>query len=250
MRNLFLSGIILSLALAGCAHRAPLPPDPENLNAEIAAANATSEPADYLAERARNLLADCVEKSACDPDSIPSYAEALSREAIKLEPDNAVANVSCAIALAMQAQNMPVTQVYLSGMGAEMRDKAHKVLETEPDNPWAHGFLAVWNLETLRRGGEIGAGLLKASFDKGAAHYKAVEAEAPENLVLKWQYVRALAALDSQKYGAEIQRILGQIIAGKPTDKFEIAVWQRAEKLKTEMDQDEKQAETFARATM
>jgi len=119
-------------------------------------------------------------------------------------------------------------QMLRTGYGGRARDLALSVLDDEPDHAYAHGFLAVWNIEVLRRGGRLGALVMGASLEQGRYHYaKAIEV-APDDGALHWQWGRVLAATNPKKYQGEIDRALAASVASQRDDALEGVLQMRA----------------------
>lgn len=163
--------------------------------------------ADSLGRAARAVLADAVVSGQPETARLRE-AEMLARRAIAIEPHHVEGRLQLAIALSMQARAMSTREAMKSGYGGMARDLAEGVLRDDPDNAYAHGFLAVWNLEVVRRGGAIGSAFMGASVGKARQHYRAALADGPTDPSIHWQYARALAALDARKYDDAIEQCL------------------------------------------
>ena len=177
---------------------------------EDAAELAQAEPTpDRLAFTARSTLADAI--SAPDynpPDVLLEHAEHLARRALAQDPTHLEARLQLAFALSLKSRALSVRDIRRSGYGEETKSLVESVLEDDPGNVYAHGFLAVWHLEVRRRGGRIGASIMGASVKKARRHYQAATALAPHDASIHWQYARALAALNAKKYRGEIAQAL------------------------------------------
>lgn len=187
--------------------------------------------ADQFASEARSLLSWCVADGNCASPDIPKTAESYARKAVALDPTHIEGRVQLAIALSLQARDLPNDEARKGKYGERMRGYAEAVLDDDPDNEWAHGFLAVWNLEVMRRGGMVGAAVMGASYKNAEKHFKQLNAIAPDNLVLKWQYARALAALNPRKYEDEIVPLFRDVASAATNDPLEQAVQGRAASL-------------------
>lgn len=174
----------------------------------VSLADADASP-DTLAFTARCRLAEAV--SAPDyapPLELLSEAEQLARRALATAPDHVEARLQLAIALSLKARPLSARQAMRTGFGEEARQLAESILEDDPGNAYAHGFLAVWHLEVRRRGGALGASIMGASVNRGRQHYRAALASAPGDAAIHWQYARALAALNVKKYRNDIDDAL------------------------------------------
>ena len=189
----------------------------------------TSTQPDQLAFAARALLAQAI--SAPDhkpPLAIVERAEALARQALAADPHHTEARLQLAIALSLRARPLSTREARRTGFGEEARDLAQSVLEDDPDNSYAHGFLAVWHLEVRRRGGSIGASIMGASVSKARRHYQRAVAVAPHDGSIHWQYARALTALNPQKYRSEIDSVLDAAINCQSDSQLERVMQERA----------------------
>ena len=82
-------------------------------------------------------------------------------------------------------------------------------------------------------------------------HFAYAEKSAPDNLILRWQYARALAALDPERFDDEIRAQLQDVSTLTCQDQIEQAVQKRAEKLLGAIQQKQFAfAETFANTQM
>lgn len=171
--------------------------------------------ADSLGRAARAVLADAVVSGQPQTANLRE-AEMLARRAIALDPHHIEGRLQLAIALSMQARAMNPREAMDSGYGRQARELAEAVLEDDPNNAYAHGFLAVWNLEVVRRGGSLGAAFMGASVRKAREHYRQAIASGPTDPSIHWQYARALAALDARKYSETVEHCLEQAMRETP----------------------------------
>lgn len=164
---------------------------------------------DDLAFSARSLLAEAV--SAPDyapPKQLLEAAETKARAALALDPTHVEGRLQLAIALSLTARPLSNREAMRTGYAEEGKALADAVLVDDPDNTYAHGFLAVWHLEVRRRGGAIGASIMGASVRKARRHYEAATQIAPDDASIHWQYARALTALNAKRYRDEIRQTL------------------------------------------
>ena len=131
-------------------------------------------------------------------------AEGLARAALAEDRAHVEGRLQLAIALSLKSRLMTTREILKAGYGTEGRDLVQSVLKEQPDNAYAHGFMAVWNLEVMRKGGTLGAAWFGASKDKARQHFTAALASDPDNPALCWQYARALAAQDYRKHYDEV----------------------------------------------
>ncbi len=192
-----------------------------------------TESPDSLAFAARSLLAEAM--SAPDfvpPSDLITQAETYARAALAAAPDHIEGRLQLAIALSLRARPLSTREAMRTGFGEEARDLVEAVLEDDPHNPYAHGFLAVWHIEVRRRGGAFGASLLGASVKNARHHYQAAIAAAPEDASIHWQYARALAALNAKKYRGEIETGLQAALDCTADNSLEDVMRNRAEILR------------------
>lgn len=196
-----------------------------------ALAQQTASP-DHQAFAARSLLAEAMSA----PDFVPApdlldEAEAFAREALKTDPAHIEGRLQLAIALSLKARPMTTRDAMRTGYGDDAKALVESVLEDDPSNPYAHGFLAVWHLEVRRRGGSIGASMLGASVKQGRRHYETAIDASPGDAAIHWQYARALAALNTQRYKSEIETSLQAAVDCRIDNTLEGVMRGRAELL-------------------
>jgi hypothetical protein len=207
------------------------------------AANVAHTP-DNLAFAARSLLAEAMsaEDFIPPPDLIDQAAQ-LARDALLEAPEHVEARLQLAIALSLKTRPMTTRQTLRSGYGDEAKRLVESVLEDDPTNVYAHGFLSVWHIEVRRRGGAIGASMMGASVKKGRKHYQEAVALSPDDASVHWQYARALAALNARKYRSEISQVLAAADACVTDTKLERLMQARARSLQSVL-QSEKRSVT------
>jgi hypothetical protein len=203
--------------------------------------------ADDLAFAARALLAHCM-TSAAEPDAaIVDRASRDAEAALKIDPQHEEGRLQLAIALSLKSRAMDVLGAWNAGYGEKGRKLAKDVLKADPGNFYAHGFLAVWNVEVRRRGGALGAAFMGASLKEGRRHYEEAVELAPDDVGIHWQYGRALAALDVREHRDEIVRALEKAAAAGAGDHVERVMRERAVELLAVLKADRKAAQTLAR---
>jgi tetratricopeptide (TPR) repeat protein len=200
--------------------------------------SATMPTADNLAFSARSLLAEAVSApNYAPPPHLLDEAEAKAREAMALDPDHVEARLQLAIALSLKARPLSTRAAMRTGYGEEAKQLADAALRDEPENKYAHGFLAVWHLEVRRRGGAIGGSIMGASVRKARNHYQAAIQSAPDDASIHWQYARALTALNAKRHQDEIQTVLSTALDCQTETQLEGVMKQRAELLGAMLDQ-------------
>lgn len=187
---------------------------------------------DSLAFAARCLLAEAM--SAADyepPEALILRAEALARQAVAREPEHIEGRLQLAIALSLRARPMSTREAMRSGFGDEAKELVASVLEDDPENFYANGFMAVWNIEVVRRGGSFGSAIMGASVKKGHGFYASALAVERDDAATHWQYARALAALNARKYRGEIDAALSAALSAEAETELERVMQARAAKL-------------------
>ncbi len=211
----------------------------------------TRPSADNLAFAARAILAEAM--SAPDytpPQARVQQAETYARRAIAAAPDHIEARLQLAIALSLRARPLTTRQARKTGYGSQARTLAEAVLEDDPANTYAHGFLAVWNIEVVRRGGGFGSALLGASVRQGKRHYAAAIGIDAGDASVHWQYARALAALNAKKYRDDIDTALTAALVAAPDSELEAIMQRRARILKTALETQTRKASEQLAAEM
>lgn len=207
---------------------------------------AGTETADACALSARAMLAEAMSGPADPPEDLLHRALAEANAALALEPGHAEGRLQRAIALSLILRPMSTREARKTGWAEEARDLARSVLADDPDNVYAHGFLSVWNLEVVRRGGRIGSMIMGAGVSDGRAHYRAAVAAAPDDASIHWQWARALAALNARKYHDEVRAALDAALAAPVESELERVMQARAAMLKAELLRDDRRAEEIA----
>lgn len=189
--------------------------------------------ADAFAFAARSLLAEAMsDDTYTPPQDTVLTAERFARSAIEISPDHIEGRLQLAIALSLRARPLSLNEARRSNFGEESKALAMSVLRDDPDNPYAHGFMAVWHVEVRRRGGSIGASILGASVKKGRRHYQAAIAERGHDASIHWQYARALAGLNAKKYRGEIDAALSAAETCATESELEALMKSRADTLR------------------
>ena len=203
--------------------------------------------ADALALAARSLLAMGMCGDTQPPEALLNEAEFLAREAVALNPSHIEGRLQLAIALSLKARPMTTREAMRAGHGEASRDLVVAVLEDDPDNAYAHGLMAVWNIEVVRRGGSFGSAMMGASVRKGLRHYRDAASLSPDDASIHWQVARALTALDARKYRDEIDAALAAAQATDKDDALEVVMAERAQILATALvEQDRRSVEALA----
>ncbi len=206
--------------------------------------------ADDLAFAARSLLAHCMTGTATPDAGLLERATRDAEAALKIDPAHEEGRLQLAIALSLKSRDMDATAAWNAGYGEKGKKLAEGVLKTDPGNFYAHGFLAVWNLEVERRGGGMGAWMMGASLDAARKHYESARALAPDDVGIHWQYARALASLDLKGRLKEVNEALGRAIGSVATDHVEQVMQARAKQLSAAVVEDRDTAQQLARSLL
>lgn len=200
------------------------------------ASTANASDADSRAFAARVLLAEAVCADGQPPASLLQSALDEANQAIARQPGHIEGRLQKAIALSLISRPLSLNEARRSGWGEEARNLAEAVLAEDPENLYAHGFLAVWNVEVLRRGGPVGAMFMGASLDTAREHYRVASELAPGDAAIHWQWARVLAALNAKKYRGEIETSLAAALASPVDSELEQVMQDRARSLKQVLD--------------
>jgi hypothetical protein len=245
------------MALGFCLAAAAEPSPPE-LSAMFASgeylaaaqeAEAASS-ADNLAFAARSLLAQCMTGDHEPDPAMVDRAATDARKALAIDPRHEEGRLQLAIAISLKSRSMALMDAWYAGYGEEGRKLAEEVLAMDPGNFYAHGFLAVWNVEVRRRGGVLGASLLNASVEAGRKHYAIAAHLAPDDAGVHWQFARTLVALDAVRYGDEAAAILDRAMTASSEDHVQMVMKARATRLADALKGNRKAAQALARTLL
>ncbi|MCI4644385.1 MAG: hypothetical protein MRY64_06335 [Hyphomonadaceae bacterium] len=217
----FLLSLLIAGAVVGLAHgeetmaprQAAADAYAAGRYADAARIAVAADTADAYALAARAVLAEAMCQGAQPSDAVLTRAELLAAEALTRDPNHVEGRLQLAIALSLRMRPMSKMQAWRTGLGEEARELAEGVIRDDPANAYAHGFLAVWHVEVVRRGGSFGAAMMGASLEQAFNHYERARALAPNDAGLHWQMARALAAYDPEDYRGEIDAALARTLA-------------------------------------
>lgn len=202
---------------------------------------------DLLAFQARAVLAHGMCGNTQPSQELLQQAEQYAREALALDQDHVEAQLQLAITLSLKARPLTNRAALKTGYGDEAKSLAEHALITDPNNAYANGFMAVWHIEVVRRGGAIGSRLMGASVKKARKFYQKAIAASPDDASIHWQYARALAALNAKKYKKEIQQTLSEALASPAESHVERVMSERARELQQRLhDEPVKSVEAWA----
>ncbi|MEM9740870.1 MAG: hypothetical protein AAF829_13505 [Pseudomonadota bacterium] len=184
--------------------------------------------ADAYAFAARAVLAEAMCGQEQPASEILDRAEMLARAALGDDPEHIEGRLQLAIALSLKARAMSRTRAWQTGYGTEVRDLVEAVLIDDPTNAYAHGFMAVWHVEVVRRGGSIGASIMDASLPEGLGHYATAVELTPDDPGLHWQMARALAAHNPRRHRDKIEAALSAALAANNENALDAVMVRRA----------------------
>lgn len=206
--------------------------------------------ADDLAFAARSLLAMCMTGPSTIDADLLDRAYQNAAKAVSLDRSHIEGRLQLAIAASLQTRSMGLMEANSSGLGKLGKLLVEGVLEDDPDNYYAHGFAAVWNIEVRRRAGAFGAMMVGASMDDAREHYAKAARLAPDDVGVHWQYGRALVALDARRYRDAAEAALTAAVTAKADDHVEEVMQARAQKLLEVLRADRRAAERMALAVL
>ncbi|MEM9669470.1 MAG: hypothetical protein AAF950_11150 [Pseudomonadota bacterium] len=184
--------------------------------------------ADNFAFAARALLADAIAANQQPTPERLADVRQLAERALDLDERHVEGRLQLAISMSLTARPLSAGAAMRSGLGQKAREIARDVLKDDPENTYAHAYLAVWNVEVLRRGGRLGGTVMGASVKKGRKHYQAAISSDPDDASLHWQWARALTSLNAKKYREEIEATLAAAIASTTDTAIEGVMKERA----------------------
>lgn len=198
---------------------------------EAVTTHSPAETADQLAFKARALLAKGMCGTGQPPEILLDGAEDYARSALELEAVHVEAKLQLAIALSLKARPLSTNEALDTGYGDQSKELVLSALASDPDNAYGHAFIAVWNIEVVRRGGAIGSRIMGASVKKARKSYARASNLSPHDASIHWQYARALAALNPRKYRKDIDAALALALAAPVDGHVEEVMVSRAQTL-------------------
>ena len=202
---------------------------------QAAYANPASQSANELAFMARAVLAEAMCGTKQPSADFLKSPEIFARRALAIDPEHIEAKLQLAITLSLKARPMSARAAMRSGYGDEAKSLVNQVLKSDPDNAYAHAFMAVWHIEVVRRGGAIGSRMMGASVNQARKHYAKAAALSPNDASIHWQYARALAAHNPRKYRADIDAALSLALSAPIEDHLERVMAGRAANLQKKL---------------
>lgn len=197
---------------------------------------------------AQALLSQQMCRDGQPEESAVQHALVFAEQALAADENNQDARLQKAVALSLLARQMPGRKARRSV--AEARNIAQQILAQRPDDVHANAFMAVWHIEVRRRAGRLGALILGASVKDAQTYYQRAIAGDPDDASVRWQYARALALLDAQKYEAQIVSALEAARSCHVDMALEGVMRTRAESLLTRMKAGDYQSAKLLAARM
>jgi tetratricopeptide (TPR) repeat protein len=197
---------------------------------EAASLAAKVNTASSLALAARASLAYAIYMA--DPLQRPIEVEkgaTFASKALDLDPNHVAARLQLVIALHQQARAATPIGAFFLGYADEARSHLDTALKLEPRNPWVHSLLGGWHLEVVRRAGSLLAeDLYGASLKDGHTAFSKALALRPRNIVMQYNFARALLLSDSDTYWTEAVGALEAALSATPTSHLDRILAARA----------------------
>ncbi len=196
---------------------------------EAAAAGEAVGTARSLTLAARSLLAQSMFNSMTESDEpLLVAAQLRAEEALQRQPGSLDARLQLAAALGLRAQLLSNGQALAMGIAPRAQALISAAIDQAPQDPWAQALFGGWNLETVRRGGAFGAGLMGASLSSGQAAFERAVALAPRDPGILMSYATALLMLNPEDHAQRAGELFAQAAGCAPRDAFERLMRERA----------------------
>jgi hypothetical protein len=154
-------------------------------------------------------------------------AEALARKSIaagSLYPDG---HIWLAAALGLEGRIQGVLRARANVSVA--KDELDAALRSDPRNAYALSAMGAWNIELVRGGGVLLAGLVYGAHEAdGLALFDRAVQAAPGNVAVRYQIALSLAGYDSRKFRSRIAGELEAAIQATPQTEYEKFIQTRA----------------------
>ena len=190
-----------------------------------------SHSAPGLATAARAVLADDVLRETPCLLCL-ERAEALSRQAIAVDPHHAFGQVWLAVALGYQARITGAVKARIKNAPAQSKTALDTAVAADPKNAFAVSALGGWHIEVVRGGGATMARLFYGARENTALSlFDRSVGLAPDNVAVRYQIGLSLAGFDPAKYHARIETELKAAVAAVPATAYEKRIQARAQEL-------------------
>lgn len=196
---------------------------------------------DALAVAARARLVRAAE--LLPPDQARNeldQAAALARTALTKDPDHVEAALHLAIALGYRARIQGHVTAHFNGIAAEARRYIDRALKARPDSAWAHAVSGAWHAEIVVGGGpDLADSLYNASREKALRQFETAVKLAPDNIVIRLEYAKALIKLRGRNGWTAAERQLTMVATIEPAERLERIMQDKAAKLARALDTDD-----------
>lgn len=163
-------------------------------------------------------------------------AEILARKSIaagSLYPDG---HIWLAAALGLEGRIQGVLSARANVSVA--KDELDAALRSDPRNAYALSATGAWNIELVRGGGALLAGLIYGAHEEnGLALFDRAVQAAPGNVAVRYQIALSLAGFDPGKYRRRIAGELDAAIHDTPQTEYEKFIQNRAATLQALLNQ-------------
>ena len=167
-----------------------------------------------------------------DPSQRPTEVQRgakFASKALALDPGHVEARLSLVVALHQQARAASPVSAYFQGFADQARGHLKIALQLDPRNPWAHSLLGGWHFEVVRLAGPLLAkNLLGASLTDGRTAFSKAINLSPENVVLQYNFARALLLNDPDTNRTAAIHALEAALAATPTNHLDKMMSTRA----------------------
>jgi uncharacterized tellurite resistance protein B-like protein len=197
---------------------------------DAASLAASDNTASSLALAARAYLAYAIYKA--DPAQRATEVQkgaALASKALTLDPNHVEAHLQLVVALYQKGRAATPIGAYFRGYAEEARSHLDTALRLEPENPWVHSALGGWHFEVVRLAGPLLAeNLYGASLTDGRTAFSKAIALQPGNIVMQFNFARALLLSDPDTNRTEAVRALETALAATPANHLDTIMAARA----------------------
>lgn len=157
-------------------------------------------------------------------------AEELARKSVtadSLYPDGHIWLAAC-LGLEGRIQGMISARANVS----VAKDELDAALRSDPRNAYALAAMGAWNIELVRGGGALLAGLLYGAHEAdGLALFDRAVQSASGNVAVRYQIALSLAGYDAKKFRARIAGELDAAVHEAPQTEYEKFIQSRAAEL-------------------
>ena len=157
-------------------------------------------------------------------------AEGFARKAVAADSVYPDGHVWLAATLGLEARIQGMVQARANGGIAKAELDA--ALKNDPRHPYALAALGGWNIEIVRGGGALLAGLMYGAHEAdGLALFDRAVQAAPGNVAVRYQIALSLAGYNPKKFRERIASELAAAIHATPQTEYEKFIQSRATEL-------------------